>query len=252
MRFEYTIAVARWIQAGFSSCLLILCVFSIEVGYTQSEYRFQHYDISDGLASDDVMSLAQDSLGFIWVQSSGGLSRFDGYNFKVYKNDSDNPEKSIDNNGYPILRMDPSKNLWRTPGRQVPIQSNYRRYLLAKYDRKTDGFIKYNIHLPEAGYVHRVCFERNGTTLWFPANLGLYSFSPETNEVRRFANIKGDSLASMDRNRITDVVDRDSVLLVATGRGLWIFDKAKKTFLRPTTNPKDSAFLNNAFVASFL
>ena len=100
MPFECTIAIARWIQAGFSSCLLILCVFSIEVGYAQSEYRFQHYDISDGLASDDVISLAQDSLGFIWIQSSGGLSRFDGYNFKVYKNDSDNPEKSIDNNGY--------------------------------------------------------------------------------------------------------------------------------------------------------
>ena len=122
MPFECTIAVARWIQAGFSRCLLILCVFSIEVGYAQSEYRFQHYDINDGLASDDVISLAQDSLGFIWVQSSGGLSRFDGYNFKVYKNDADNPEKSIDNNGYCLLRIDPSKNLWRTPGRST---SNY-------------------------------------------------------------------------------------------------------------------------------
>ena len=246
MRFECTIAVARWIQTGFSSCLTILCVFSIEVGYTQSEYRFHHYDIGDGLASDNAGGLVQDSLGFIWVQSPGGLCRFDGYNFKIYKNDADNPEKSIDNHPWSGLMKDPAGNLWRTPGYQYPY------YLLAKYNTKTDGFIKYNLEFPDgSGYVRRVCFERNGTTLWFPCRTGLFSFSPETNEFRRFVNFKGDSVASLDRNDIMDVIDRDSVLLIATARGLWMFDKAQKTFLRPPTNPKDSAFLHNAFVSNF-
>ena len=233
MLFERTRVVARWIQAGFSSCLTILCVFSIEVGYAQSEFVFQHYDVRNGLPSDEVTGLAQDSLGFIWIQSPGGLSRFDGYNFKVYKKDSDNPERSIDNHSWSGLMIDPSGNLWRTPGNQHP------HYLLSKYDRKADGFIKYDLEFKNEGYIRRVRFERNGATLWFPARTGLWSFSSVTNEFRKFANFKGDSLASRDRNDIMDVIDRDSVLLVASAKGLWAFDKAKKVFFRPTTNPKD-------------
>ena len=214
MPFECTKAVARWIQTGLSSCIPILCVFIVEVVYAQSEYVFQHYDVRNGLPSDDVTGLAQDSLGFIWIQSPGGLSRFDGYNFKVYKNDSDNPERSIDNHSWSQVRIDPSGNLWRTPGSQHP------HYLLSKYDRKADGFIKYDLEFQVSGYVRRVCFERNGATLWFPCRTGLYSFSPVTNEFRKFANFKGDSLTSLDRNDIMDVIDRDSVLLVASARGL--------------------------------
>ena len=58
--------------------------------------------------------------------------------------------------------------------------------------------------------------------------LGLYSFSPETNEVRKFVNFKGDSLASLDRNDIMDVIDRDSVLLIAPERACGNLTKRKR------------------------
>ena len=62
--------------------------------YTQSQYRFQHYGRKDGLASDFVFSLAQDSLGYIWAQYYGGLSRFDGYNSKIYTYDPNDSLRS--------------------------------------------------------------------------------------------------------------------------------------------------------------
>ena len=42
------------------------------------------YTVADGLASDDVSCIVQDSHGFIWFCTSEGLSRFDGYRFQSF------------------------------------------------------------------------------------------------------------------------------------------------------------------------
>jgi ligand-binding sensor domain-containing protein/signal transduction histidine kinase len=42
------------------------------------------YTTADGLASDQVYCIHQDSHGFLWVCTSEGLSRFDGYSFTNY------------------------------------------------------------------------------------------------------------------------------------------------------------------------
>jgi signal transduction histidine kinase/ligand-binding sensor domain-containing protein len=40
--------------------------------------------MTDGLASDAVTEVLQDSKGFLWIGTSGGLSRYDGYSFTNY------------------------------------------------------------------------------------------------------------------------------------------------------------------------
>src|SRR5271170_7206401 len=42
------------------------------------------YTIADGLAEDRVNRVVADSRGYIWIATSGGLSRFDGYRIKTY------------------------------------------------------------------------------------------------------------------------------------------------------------------------
>ena len=76
--------------------------------YTQSHYRFQHYGRKDGLANDYAAAIAQDSIGYIWVQYYGGLSRFDGYNFKIYKYDPKNALRSALNFTLGQLVADPA------------------------------------------------------------------------------------------------------------------------------------------------
>jgi hypothetical protein len=39
-----------------------------------------------GLPSNNVYSLLQDKKGYIWIASQEGISRYDGFNFKTYKN----------------------------------------------------------------------------------------------------------------------------------------------------------------------
>jgi ligand-binding sensor domain-containing protein len=67
-----------------------------------------HYPINtdNGLPSNEVYSLIQDSVGFVWIGSSNGLARFDGRNFKQYANVQQN-SRAVSN-----LRFDIQKNLW--------------------------------------------------------------------------------------------------------------------------------------------
>ena len=46
--------------------------------------RFKYYTSEDGLLSNTVFQIAQDSRGFMWFGSSDGLNRFDGYRFKNF------------------------------------------------------------------------------------------------------------------------------------------------------------------------
>ena len=236
----FSFFVTCWIHFVFFRCLLLITSLVIigKLGYSQTNYWFQHYDTHNGLAADHAESLAQDSLGYIWILHKNSLSRFDGYEFMIYKHEPDQSEKSLYKGELAQLWKDPSRNLWITPISQNP-------YVLTKYDRRTDGFIKYKIDLSGSRYVRRVRFEKKGATLWFPSRRGLYSFDPATQKTKKYVNMQGDSLESVTSNDIMDVADRDSILLIASSRGLWKFDKTKKTFRRPDIAPKDSAFLSN-------
>ena len=61
--------------------LLLLLICS---GLNASEYQFRHYDTNNGLSQNSVMSIIQDSMGFMWFGTNDGMNRFDGRSFKVY------------------------------------------------------------------------------------------------------------------------------------------------------------------------
>ncbi len=52
-----------------------------EIKAQQSNYIFQHLTTKDGLASNFIQSIFQDSKGFYWVGTTSGLQKFDGYTF---------------------------------------------------------------------------------------------------------------------------------------------------------------------------
>jgi ligand-binding sensor domain-containing protein/putative methionine-R-sulfoxide reductase with GAF domain len=54
------------------------------------ENNFTLYRKSDGLSSDDITGIIQDSIGYIWASTSSGLNRFNGSNFVQFhsRNDS--------------------------------------------------------------------------------------------------------------------------------------------------------------------
>src|SRR6056297_4333175 len=47
--------------------------------------RFEHIGLNDGMAQASANTIMQDSKGFLWIATQGGLHRYDGHEFKVYK-----------------------------------------------------------------------------------------------------------------------------------------------------------------------
>lgn len=58
-------------------------IFYFQIAQAQGEFT-NHYRSADGLASDEIKCITQDSLGFIWIGSDDGLFRYDGLQFTRY------------------------------------------------------------------------------------------------------------------------------------------------------------------------
>ena len=75
------------------------------------DLQFEHITVKDGLSSNSVTAIAQDHQGFIWVGTSNGLNRYDGYRFKTYFH-SNSDSNSLVNNDVQRLYCDKKGRLW--------------------------------------------------------------------------------------------------------------------------------------------
>lgn len=112
----------------------LLCALSLHVFVFVAEARniqFSLYSMSDGLASDKVYQIDQDTCGHIWTTSDGGVTRFDGSVMKVF-----------DMENYPSLK--------RNDLYHVKCYDNGETFLggsqgvLLKYDNLKDCFVDYS------------------------------------------------------------------------------------------------------------
>lgn len=66
--------------------LSILFCFTLPSHAQFSMYPFENIGKADGLSQVTINDIYQDRYGFLWFATQEGLNRYDGYEFKVYKN----------------------------------------------------------------------------------------------------------------------------------------------------------------------
>jgi ligand-binding sensor domain-containing protein/signal transduction histidine kinase len=84
-------------------------------GYSQQseKFSFTHYRLTDGLSSNIVNNIVQDSSGFIWLSTNNGLQRFDGNKFITFKADTEDPT-TIHSDEVTQVYLDKKNRLWVT------------------------------------------------------------------------------------------------------------------------------------------
>ena len=98
--------------------------------------HFANLGVKDGLSASIVNCVLKDSNGFLWVGTSNGLNRFDGYRTKVFEYDPSQP-KSMAGNRVLSLAEDQSKNLWVGTASGLCFKKN-ERIDYEKIDLATD------------------------------------------------------------------------------------------------------------------
>ena len=65
--------------------LLLFFLFSFYI--RAQDFRFNNYNINDGLSQSSVNTIVQDDNGGLWIGTQDGLNRFDGNTFEIFNSD---------------------------------------------------------------------------------------------------------------------------------------------------------------------
>ncbi|HEV9036017.1 MAG TPA: two-component regulator propeller domain-containing protein, partial [Puia sp.] len=93
------------------TCILALLALIASPALPGQSYYFRHLQVENGLSNNAVICSLQDNRGFLWFGTKDGLDRFDGYSFKIFRNDPDDTT-SIGSNFIHALYQDPDGTIW--------------------------------------------------------------------------------------------------------------------------------------------
>jgi len=96
--------------------------FSLVLLHAQPiDLHFQEFNLNDDLSSFSIQCIEQDSMGFMWVGTSNGLFRYDGFELRPYLKDDAN-DFGIDESHVYSLFNDTYGSLW------ISLNSHLCRY----------------------------------------------------------------------------------------------------------------------------
>ena len=77
----------------------------------QGGFQIKKFGFKDGLSNNEVTTILQDKRGFMWIGTRDGLNRFDGNEFKPYKENSE-PGYRLSSSSVEDLFEDSRGNIW--------------------------------------------------------------------------------------------------------------------------------------------
>jgi signal transduction histidine kinase/ligand-binding sensor domain-containing protein/DNA-binding response OmpR family regulator len=143
-------------------------------------FNFKHISTLDGLSSNEVRAVFEDSNGFIWFATSDGLNRWDGYEFEVYKN-YNNDQNSLSTNFLLCLAEDSDKNIW--------IGTNHGG--LVKYSTINEKFYRYTMLAGDSsslpGLVVRCVHVDSNNSVWIGTHSGFAKYDRDNDRFKQFS-----------------------------------------------------------------
>ena len=124
-----------WESAISFVSVLVVFILSPLISLAQegrNNQKFISYSTRQGLSSSNQTCIVQDREGFIWIGTTNGLDRFDGYTFKEYRKIAGDP-KSLNGNTIYSLFVDHKGTLWVGTSRGG----------LCRYNKETDDFTSF-------------------------------------------------------------------------------------------------------------
>lgn len=209
------------------SISLIFLLSSLQIASHRIDSQNFSYKLlsnKEGLSQNSVVSIAQDKYGFLWFGTEDGISRYDGHNFKNFKdlgNNSVNPfvkKIFLDQNGIPWIGTEGGLNKYNYSENKFEyfnfiestsldaglssindiIEPDSGRLFLAsdaliEFDKSTGSYSKFYVSKSE-NILLNCLLEDYSKTVWIGTNSGLYKLNENSGQknivkITEFGNI---------------------------------------------------------------
>ncbi|MEO6733758.1 MAG: two-component regulator propeller domain-containing protein, partial [Ferruginibacter sp.] len=168
--------------------------------------------INQGLSNNSVRCIYQDQHGFMWFGTYDGLNRYDGYAFKVFRNNFKNP-RSLVNNWINTVNEDGNGNIWVGTRQGLCFYQNLSNRFTALYYASPQNKV-YKV----TSIVNIIEKDGNGNMLVGTNGTGLLFYA------------KGDSIAStipLSNGTINDEQYDVSAIKTSSDKTVYIFVRGK-------------------------
>ncbi|OFX27331.1 MAG: hypothetical protein A2041_08895 [Bacteroidetes bacterium GWA2_31_9b] len=204
---------------------VILSIGNYSNVYAQKQnINIDLFTIENGMSQTSILCLLQDSKGFIWLGTQDGLNKFDGYSFKVYKNEP-HDTTTISNNYIHCIFEDSQGNIW--------VGTNFG---LNKLDVNTNTFIHYIADYSDPDKLKEnpiySIYEDSKGLIWIKSINFLTRLNPKTGKFRHYDHYNDVfNFTSVD-TKFSVIEDKEGNIWVGTKDGLNYFDQKLEIFKR--------------------
>ncbi|TDQ08075.1 hybrid sensor histidine kinase/response regulator transcription factor [Pedobacter metabolipauper] len=216
-------------------------------------FSIKYLGVEKGLSNNIVNSLYLDHFGFMWMGTYDGLNRYDGYNFRVFRNNW-GTEHSLVNNHITVLNGDSQNRIWigtqkgasyysyadskfhqfiyTDNGMQISLMASVTSIAVSKsssvfiatdekglFELQKGRTIAERI-LPQkykSATIKALCADQDGILWLFIKDAGLCRYDPLKRKV---------SLVKSEIKNVTSIISgQNNILWIGTERGLYQYDK---------------------------
>lgn len=191
--------------------LLLICSHATPAQTNQ--YRFTRINVNHGLSHNQVKTVWQDHLGFLWIGTISGLNRYDGYTIKVFMNNPGDPTSLISSDVNKVFEG-PGGKMW------IHTWSGINVYdpVTETFDRNANGILN-ELFIPE-GQINDIKKDSRGNYWFIHATHGLFRYSENGRQTVKLDHREGDASTIVTNQIASWTEDRSGNIWVLHTNGI--------------------------------
>ena len=222
----------------FGRLVLLLAQLSLILSTAHSQSAtaiFKQLSVKDGLSQTTVRCIMQDTDGYLWFGTNDGLNKYDGYSFKILRNDPLD-STSIPYHNVQVLSVDHKGNMWVGTRFGLGVILRGRNGGKNYFTKHSDSSVA------DSFSITAITEDRDGS-LWLGTPRGLIHLNPATDQMQRYIIDPRDSTKKNFVHHILLARDGGLWFVTADG-GLNYFNREKKSIDRYFFKGKSNQYIS--------
>ncbi|QOD62326.1 response regulator [Polaribacter haliotis] len=201
--------------------IVVFASFAQDFSTNNQLLKFKQFSLSEGLSQSSVLTILQDSKGFLWFGTRDGLNKYDGHNFKTYRYDYKD-ETSISSSFIRTLLEDNNGTIW------IGTNNGLNKYLPTE-----DIFVRYKHSNNKNSLISNEIWSSalaKDNYLWIGTSAGLEKFNTKTGEITHVLNEDKNPLNTSENEIRSLYVTSDDKLWICKQNDIIVFNSKENKF----------------------